>query len=172
MWRILRSISGLSIFHVSILTQGTWPLVDCWQYDRNHVRWTASFCTTPWNRWHLCKENFPLVFGPFNIQILGVIWLQNGCNHWAWTNSTRVSNFKYTFTLTVVCRIVRRLLISVHKCQFTGMADTHEYWSQHRAHLLYSLIFHGLDLIIFSKCKNQNSQKYTRFVQIGYFYRV
>ena len=28
---------------------------------------------------------------------------------------------------TVVCRIVRRLLISVHKWQFTGMADTHEY---------------------------------------------
>ena len=82
----------------SILTQGTCPLVDCWQYDRNHVRWTASFYTTPWNRWHLCKENFPLVFGPFNIQILGVIWLQNGCNHWAWTNSTRVSNFKYTFS--------------------------------------------------------------------------
>ena len=66
---------------------------------------------------------------------------------------------------TVVCRIVRRLLISVHKCQFTGMADTHEYWSQHRAHLLYSLIFHFF--IIFSKCKNQNSHK---FVQIGYFY--
>ena len=28
---------------------------------------------------------------------------------------------------TVVCRIVRRLLILVHKWQFKGMADTYEY---------------------------------------------
>ena len=32
--------------------------------------------------------------------------------------------------------IVRRLLILVHKWQFPGMADTHEYWSQHDAHLV------------------------------------
>ena len=31
--------------------------------------------------------------------------------------------------LTVACIIVRRLLISVHKLQSSGMADTHEYWS-------------------------------------------
>ena len=40
--------------------------------------------------------------------------------------------------LTVACIIVRRLLISVHKWQFPGMADTHEYWSQHDAHQVYS----------------------------------
>ena len=51
---------------------------------------------------------------------------------------------------TVACIIVRRLLISVHKWQFPGMADTHEYWSQHYAHLVYLPIFHGLNLIIFS----------------------
>ena len=51
---------------------------------------------------------------------------------------------------TVTCIIVRRLLISVHKWQFPGMADTHEYWSQHDAHLVYLPIFHGLNLIIFS----------------------
>ena len=51
---------------------------------------------------------------------------------------------------TVACIIVRRLLISVHKWQFSGMADTHEYWSQHDAHLVYLPIFHGLNLIIFS----------------------
>ena len=51
---------------------------------------------------------------------------------------------------TVVCRIVRRLLISVHKWQFSGMADTHKYCSQHSAHLVYSPIFHGLNLIISS----------------------
>ena len=45
------------------------------------------------------------------------------------------------------------------------MSDTHEYWSQHSAHLLYSPIFHGLNLIIFSQCKNQNSQKYSTFVE-------
>ena len=50
---------------------------------------------------------------------------------------------------TVVCRIVRRLLSS-HKWQFSGMADTHKYCSQHSAHLVYSPIFHGLNLIIFS----------------------
>ena len=49
---------------------------------------------------------------------------------------------------TVACIIVRRLLISVHKWQFSGMADTHEYWSQHDAHLVYSPIFHGLNLIM------------------------
>ena len=38
--------------------------------------------------------------------------------------------------VTVACIIVRRLLISVHKWQFPGMADTHEYWSQHYAHLV------------------------------------
>ena len=31
-----------------------------------------------------------------------------------------------------------------------GMADTHEYWSKHGAHLVYLPIFHGLTLIIFS----------------------
>ena len=51
---------------------------------------------------------------------------------------------------TVACIIVRRLLISVHKWQSLGMADTHEYWSQHDAHLVYLPIFHGLNLIIFS----------------------
>ena len=51
---------------------------------------------------------------------------------------------------TVACIIVRRLLISVHKVQFQGMADTHEYWSQHDAHLVYLPILHGLNLIIFS----------------------
>ena len=51
---------------------------------------------------------------------------------------------------TVACIIVRRLLISVHKWQFSGMAATHEYWSQHDAHLVYLPIFHGLNLIIFS----------------------
>ena len=50
----------------------------------------------------------------------------------------------------VACIIVRRLLISVHKWQSSGMADTHEYWSQHDAHLVYLPIFHGLNLIIFS----------------------
>ena len=45
---------------------------------------------------------------------------------------------------TVACIIVRRLLISVHKWQFPGMADTHEYWSQHDAH--YGGDFtHGFD---------------------------
>ena len=52
--------------------------------------------------------------------------------------------------VTVVCIIVRRLLISVHKWQSSGMAATHEYWSQHDAHLGYLPIFHGLNLIIFS----------------------
>ena len=52
--------------------------------------------------------------------------------------------------VTVACIIVRRLLISVHKWQSSGMADTHEYWSQHDAHLVYLPIFHGLNLIIFS----------------------
>ena len=51
---------------------------------------------------------------------------------------------------TVACIIVRRLLISVHKWQSSGMAATHKYWSQHDAHLLYLPIFHGLNLIIFS----------------------
>ena len=51
---------------------------------------------------------------------------------------------------TVACIIVRRLLISVHKWQCSGMADTHEYWFQHDAHLVYLPIFHGLNLIIFS----------------------
>ena len=68
---------------------------------------------------------------------------------------------------TVVCRIVRRLLISVHKWQSSGMAATHEYWSQHDAHLVYLPIFHGLNLIIFSKWKNQNSPCYSTFVEIG-----
>ena len=51
---------------------------------------------------------------------------------------------------TVACIIVRRLLISVHKWQSSGMAATYEYWSQHDAHLVYLPIFHGLNLIIFS----------------------
>ena len=51
---------------------------------------------------------------------------------------------------TVACIIVRRLLISVHKWQSSGMAATHEYWSQHDAHIVYLPIFHGLNLIIFS----------------------
>ena len=51
---------------------------------------------------------------------------------------------------TVACIIVRRLLISVHKWQSLGMADTHEYRSQHDAHLTYLPISHGLNLIIFS----------------------
>ena len=37
----------------------------------------------------------------------------------------------------MACIIVRRLLISVHKWQSSGMAATHEYWSQHDAHLVY-----------------------------------
>jgi hypothetical protein len=36
--------------------------------------------------------------------------------------------------VTVACIIVRHLLISVHKWQFPGMADTYEYCSQHDAH--------------------------------------
>ena len=52
--------------------------------------------------------------------------------------------------ITVACIIVRRLLISVHKWQSSSMAATHEYWSQHDAHLVYLPIFHGLNLIIFS----------------------
>ena len=55
--------------------------------------------------------------------------------------------------VTVACIIVRRLLISVHKWQSSGMAAsaaTHEYWSQHDAQLVYLPIFHGLNLIIFS----------------------
>ena len=51
---------------------------------------------------------------------------------------------------TVACIIVRRLLISVHKWQSSDMADTHENWSQHDAHLVYLPIFHGLNLTIFS----------------------
>ena len=51
---------------------------------------------------------------------------------------------------TVACIIVRRLSISVHKWQSSRMADTHEYWFQHDAHLVYLPIFHGLNLIIFS----------------------
>ena len=58
--------------------------------------------------------------------------------------------------VTVACIIVHRLLISVHKWQSSGMTDTHEYWSQHDAHLVYLPIFHGLNLIIFSQWKNQN----------------
>ena len=54
------------------------------------------------------------------------------------------------FPYTVACIIVHRLLILVHKWQTSGMADTHEYWSQHDAHLVYLPIFHGLNLIIFS----------------------
>ena len=54
------------------------------------------------------------------------------------------------YIYTVACIIVRRLLISLHKWQFPGMADTHEYWSQHDAHLVHLPIFHGLNLIIFS----------------------
>jgi hypothetical protein len=50
---------------------------------------------------------------------------------------------------TVACIIVCRLLISVHKWQSSGMADTHEYWSQHDAHIVYLPIFHGLNLMIF-----------------------
>ena len=66
-----------------------------------------------------------------------------------------ISRGLYTFYLTAVyitvaCIIVRRLLISVHKWQSSGLADTHEYWSQHDAHLVYLPIFHGLNLIIFS----------------------
>ena len=45
--------------------------------------------------------------------------------------------------ITVACIIVRRLLISVHKWQFPGMADTHKYWSQHDAYLVYLPIFHN-----------------------------
>ena len=74
--------------------------------------------------------------------------------------------------LTVACIIVRRLLILVHKWQSSGMAATHEYRSQHDAHLIYLPIFHGLNLTILSWCNNQNSQKYRTFDQIGYFYRV
>ena len=44
---------------------------------------------------------------------------------------------KANSTNTVACIIVRRLLISVHKWQSSGMADTHEYWSQHDAHIVY-----------------------------------
>ena len=53
-------------------------------------------------------------------------------------------------SITVACIVVRRLLISVHKWQSSSMAATHEYWSQHDAHLVYLPIFHGLNLIIFS----------------------
>ena len=39
---------------------------------------------------------------------------------------------------------------STLKWQSSGMAATHEYWSQNDAHLVYLPIFHGLNLIIFS----------------------
>ena len=61
---------------------------------------------------------------------------------------TYAVNLKMPYT--VACIIVRRLLISVHKWQSSGMADTYEYWSQHDAHLVYLPIFHGLNLITFS----------------------
>ena len=57
---------------------------------------------------------------------------------------------KMDFNITVACIIVRRLLISVHKQQSSGIAATHEYWSQHDAHLVYLPNFHGLNFIIFS----------------------
>ena len=66
---------------------------------------------------------------------------------------------------TVACIIVRRLLILVHKWQSSAMAATHEYWSQHDAHLVDLQIFQGLNLIIFSYSKNQNLQKYSTFVE-------
>ena len=63
----------------------------------------------------------------------------------------RKAKYEHTYIVhTVGCIIVRRLLISVHKWQSLGMADTYEYWSQHDAHLVYLPIFHGLNLIIFS----------------------
>ena len=62
----------------------------------------------------------------------------------------RISTTVFHWLATVACIIVRCLLISVHKWQSSGMADTHEYWSQHDAHLVYLPIFHGLNLIIFS----------------------
>ena len=37
--------------------------------------------------------------------------------------------------------------------------------TRNNAHLLYSPIFHGLHLIIFLNSKNQNSQKYSTFVE-------
>ena len=48
-----------------------------------------------------------------------------------------VCNYVLIIYVTVACIIVRRLLISVQKWQSSGMADTHEYWSQHDAHLVY-----------------------------------
>ena len=62
----------------------------------------------------------------------------------------KISPHDLAVHITVACIIVRRLLISLNKWQFPGMADTHEYWSQHDAHLVYLPIFHGLNLIIFS----------------------
>ena len=67
---------------------------------------------------------------------------------------TDVNNLCFKHTIlpkpTVACIIDRRLLILVHKWQSSGMAASHEYWSQHDAHLVYLPIFHGLNLIIFS----------------------
>ena len=54
-----------------------------------------------------------------------------------------------------------------HQTTYSGLHNSPPF-----AHLVYLPIFHGLNLIIFSWWKNQNSQKYTTFVQIGYFYKV
>ena len=62
----------------------------------------------------------------------------------------RISTTVFHWLATVACIIVHRLLISVHKWQSSGMADTHEYWSQHDAHLVCLPIFHGLNPMIFS----------------------
>ena len=68
-----------------------------------------------------------------------------------WHNAEKTHTAKeIQIILTVACIIFCRFLISVHKWQSSGMADTHEYWSQHDAHLVYLPIFHGLNLIIFS----------------------
>ena len=42
-----------------------------------------------------------------------------------------------------------------------GMAEINEYWSQLCAHLVYLPISYWLNLVISSRCKNQNSQKYS-----------
>ena len=44
-------------------------------------------------------------------------------------------------SIMLCCIIVRRLLILVHKWQSSGMAATHEYWSQHDAHLVSCLLY-------------------------------
>ena len=63
--------------------------------------------------------------------------------HQSQNGSWNLYSYRLLIHPTVACLIVRRLLISVHKRQSSGMAATHEYWSQHDAHLVYLPIFMG-----------------------------